>query len=321
MLAFVLLAALQTDLPAELVTLGKIKARMRQNLDRLPNYTCLETIERDQSREGKPFERLDLIKMEVANVGTRELYSWPGSRRFDEKGLTDLVIGGMAGTGDFALHARTVFRSNTPIFTYRGAEATALRYDYSVSRWLSGYRITTHISLTQKISAEVPYRGSFWVGAKSLELTRLAVYVDEIPIELGIHSADTRIDYGRVRIGHSEFLLPQSAEVELRYRNGTARRNRIAFSNCRQYAAESAVRFDDAPGDAASARTAVTEIELPAGFVIEAELEKPIDSDKVRCRRPRRSAAASSRTARRRPSNSARRARARPHPRPWPAPG
>ena len=50
--------------------LAPIKAKMADNLARLPNYTCLQTIERShRDARKKRFERQDLVRLEVALFG------------------------------------------------------------------------------------------------------------------------------------------------------------------------------------------------------------------------------------------------------------
>src|SRR5438045_2730322 len=69
----------------ERLLLAQIKAKMADNLARLPNYTCLQTIERShRDARKKRFERQDLVRLEVALVGGRERFAWPGANRIDE---------------------------------------------------------------------------------------------------------------------------------------------------------------------------------------------------------------------------------------------
>ena len=275
----------QAEAPREWVLLGRIKQQMAQNLSRLPDYTCLETIERSTRPGGSgSFQRLDLLRVEVAQVGSKELFAWPGARRFEEKSLGEMVGVGAIGTGDFALHARSVFRSSVPTFRYLGEQELngrrTLGYEYRVTRFNSGYIV--HTSGGQ---ATVPYRGSFWVDAGTLELLRLDVQADEIPPELGISSVATQIHYGSTRIGPSDFLLPQSAEVLLTLPSGAAKRNRIEFTHCRQYSTEAVVSFgppaEEQPvAGAGAGGKRITEIELPAGLSLVTALETEIDSEK-----------------------------------------
>ena len=92
------------------VLLARIRLRMKDNLERLPNYTCRQTIERSQRlSSSRRFRLVDAIRLEVALVGGKELFAWPGETSFQDREISQLVSGGAIGNGDFALHARSVF--------------------------------------------------------------------------------------------------------------------------------------------------------------------------------------------------------------------
>src|SRR5215472_16191853 len=124
-----------------------------------------------------------MLRLEVALVDGKELFSWPGAGRFEDRGIGEIVGRGAAiGNGSFATHARSVFLSHAPKFTYVGAATLngrrAIRYDYRIAQMLSGYQI--HVGDHQ---AFVAYHGSFWVDADSLDLIRLDVRADDLPPE------------------------------------------------------------------------------------------------------------------------------------------
>src|SRR5437764_679954 len=82
----------EQDLSPELLLLAKIKVKMAENLGRLPNYTCQQTIERSRRRPpGRKFEMLDTVRLEVALVEGKELYGWPGADRIAESEIANLV--------------------------------------------------------------------------------------------------------------------------------------------------------------------------------------------------------------------------------------
>lgn len=284
----------QEGLSPELLTLARIKQRMGAVAARLPNYTCLETIERSEATGSSgEFVRLDLLRLEVAHAGDKELYAWPGAGRFEGKGPSEMIGVGMIGSGDFAAHVRDIFLGRSPTFRYLGEEdasgVRAVRYAFQVSQLNSGYTIHSAMG-----SAVVPYHGSFWADAGSLDLIRLEVRADEIPEELGISRLVTNIRYAMSRIGGPSFLLPRSAEVQLTPPSGMIRRNRIEFTNCRQYLAESVVKFEAAEAaPAAGAAPPVKQIDLPADLSLAVSLETPIDSetsavgDAIRARVPK----------------------------------
>ena len=162
---------------------------------------------------------MDTLRLEVALVNGEELFSWPGAGKFEEKGIGEIVAGGTTTTGDFAAHARTVFVSKLPTFTYAGEEVrqnrSVVRYDYQVAAFISGY----DVRVGEK-RATVASRGSFWADRETRDVLRLEVRADEIPPELGLSGVITGIDYGKVRIANSDFLLPQRVEVVASYTSG-----------------------------------------------------------------------------------------------------
>ncbi|MBI3698455.1 MAG: hypothetical protein HY238_26895 [Acidobacteria bacterium] len=268
----------QADLADHELLLEQIKDEMASNLARVPNYTCLETIERSQIHTTSRNSHItDTVHLEVAVVNHKELFAWPGAVQIEERGIGELVGGGTTTTGDFTLHARTVFLSYAPVFTYAGEEVRrgrrTVRFDYSIS-----LRESNYLMKVGNKQARVAYHGSFWADRESLEVARLEVRADEIPSELGVAEAITEIEYGKVRVGNSDFLLPGSVQFAMRRVAGEEYRNRTTFTRCRQYVGEAFVSFDmpstERPADAGKQAAAM---ELPPGLVFEARLKKPID--------------------------------------------
>src|ERR1700730_3480744 len=101
----VALAQAQTD------NLAKIKAAVGENLSRLPNYTCTESIEQSERllSEGKPkillFEK---TRLEVAFVEGKELFGWPGAAKIDQPDVARMIKGSI-GNGYFGLFSKTIF--------------------------------------------------------------------------------------------------------------------------------------------------------------------------------------------------------------------
>lgn len=271
--------AAQTDsLPPELLQLGKIKIRMIERLTRQPNYTCIETIERSRRRNGsRKFELVDTLRLEVALVEGKELFAWPGERSFHETELNQMVQGGAIGNGNFALHARAVFSSGGPSFTYAGpveldGKAT-VRYDFRVAQMASGYHIRSGGR-----EAVVGYHGSFWADAETLDITRLEISADDLPPILQLQAAADRMSYAPIRIGEADFLLPVESELSMVDYFGTESRNRVRFTACRQYQGESVLTFGDAPPESAPEPVKAANVELPEGLLLDLALETPIGS-------------------------------------------
>jgi hypothetical protein len=278
-LAFALLATAQSSgLPPEILLLSKIKRQAKQDLSRIPNFTCLETIERtSRTSESKPFSAVDVVLVEVAHVGDRELFAWPGASHFESADLSPMIGSGLASNGEFVSHARSVFVGEYGVIRYAGIEEVrgrpAARYDYQISPAFSGY--TVHNAGRASL---IGVKGSFWADSSTVDLLRLTAVGTAIPVGLGVRLVSTVLDYGRVRIGTSDYLLPQAATVQIALDTGVEQRNRIEFTHCRQYSTESVLSFadPDMKGPDAPAIGRVVEVFLPPDLIVTAGLETPI---------------------------------------------
>jgi hypothetical protein len=278
----------QPGAPGEYALLSKIKQTMKRNLQRVPNYTCLETIERSQrlprslvvSRDGGPgpFRPQDIVRLEVAEVEGKEFFSRPGARDFHETSLEAFVNGGMIGNGIFALFTKDIFATDAPTYHFGGKgnmEGRELvRYDYWAPYLGSGYTVKSEFG-----AAEVAFYGSFWADPQTLQAVRLDVRADDIPAYIGLTDTRTRINYAIVRIGTSDALLPQSAEMTVHQLSDYESRNRIEFTHCSQYTAESVISFDT---ETAASSSRANRIEIPAGLTLAIGLERDIDLESAR---------------------------------------
>ena len=267
----------KSGLPREVLLLARIKEKMSINLAQLPNYTCLQTIERSERRAPSKRVRLvDTLRLEVALVNGREMFSWPGADGFEEEELREIVPTGAIGNGAFGLHARSVFLSGFPVITYAGKEELdgrkLLRYDYKVGLMVSGYRLRIGDAV-----GEVPYHGSFWADPETLDLFRLDVIADDIPPHIPLQSAGLKMEYERVSIGDGSFLLPSLGVLSMVDLSQNESRNEIRFTECRQYSGESVLSFAEPPPIEDTPTVVPPEIvELPPGLRLPLKLEVPI---------------------------------------------
>jgi hypothetical protein len=232
----------------------------------------LQTIERSRRRaDGRKFEPLDRVRLEVALVEGKEVFGWPGGDKIAESEITNLVSGTI-GNGDFALFLKSIFLGSGATFRYAGETTLegkrAIRFDYVVPLLTSGY----HLRVPPR-EALVPYHGSFWLEPESLDLLRLELVVDAIPPYLGVAAASDAMDYGRAEIGGLSFLLPRQSELDMTDLNGRENRNRTRFTACRQFTGESTLSFGDVLASAP---------EAAAGGTKNAELPKEFEGDLYR---------------------------------------
>ena len=242
-LACVLWLPAQTDTPRQVELLARIRQHMKSRLGQVPNYTCLETVERSEQASGTAkFKTVDTIRLEVAEVNGNELFARPG-KKFEAAHPSVYVKNGLTANGMFAMHSRALFLENTARFTYAGEDEIdgrkLVRYDYQVAQAASGFRITTGGR-----QAAVAYHGSFWSDPQTLDTYHFRLVAESIPPELGVTDAGMDVDYQSVAIGSAEALLPKRADLSSTEASGKRLRNITTFSNCKHYGSESVITFD-----------------------------------------------------------------------------
>ncbi len=282
MIVLAALAQPPQPLPEHVVKLAQIRRNVQASVLQVPDYACLETIQRYGRQSVKqPFKHIDTLQLEVGVIGNKEVYSWPGAETFEDGAPGELVSGGTVSTGEFMQLLRAVFVGGMSVITWHGEEELngrrAMRYDYTLPMF--GYRSQVKLSGG---SGDVSLKGSFWADAETLELMRLESRADEIPPMLPLAEMTSRIDYGRMAVQGRQIWFPQSAETRLVELSGQETRNRIEFSHCRQYAGVSKLSFEDVKVEATAAAAKVEKVELPAGVVLDLRLETGIDSATAR---------------------------------------
>lgn len=297
-------------LPPSVILLRRIKDHLKREFSSLPNYTCLETAQRLNKRPGpkSTLRSVDTVRLEVLNTGSHELYAAPGESDFREDSPFAFSTNGLAASGLFASFVQTLFVHDNGIFKFEGeqaADSTSLRvrgdegfaaslllprsesdrlgrrtvrYDYTVPLLSSGW----HIQLAHG-GGDVAMKGAVWIDADSLDLVRLKVQADDIPVTLRINDATIVLDYARTRIGEADVLLPQSGEVSMEHKSGEFSRNLLDYTHCRNFQAQSTLSFAvsevrfDTP---AAAQPAPRADPLPGGLTVNIRLSTAL-SDKL----------------------------------------
>jgi hypothetical protein len=285
LLAGLCVAALGNGAQTPVPELQSIRTHMMQTLANQPNYTCLETVERSRrDKNARQYEPIDTLRVEVGLVNGKEMFGWPGSKQFEDRDIRELIPSGMFGTGDFALHARSVFGTNVPTFQPRGEwpleDHAAIRFDFQVKRVQSGFRVRVG-----EVMRVVGYHGSFYADPLSLDVRRLEIIGDDIPPALMLSQISDVMDFKSVPIGSGDFLLPAASEEILVDSEGHATRNLLEFSSCRQFTGKSKVSFDD-PGPAETRAVSPRqepqqELKLPGNLQVILRFTGEIDLDSV----------------------------------------
>jgi hypothetical protein len=270
-------AAPAQDLSPEMKLWVRIKLHMHEELAHLPNYTCLETLTRFQKvpRPGvRPrLEPLDTVRLEVVYADGREWYGSPGDRILSVDKPESFVGSGMIGTGAFAITLHNVIEASTA--SYGGEEelggGKAVRFDFRVPG------APLEVTLREGVG-NVGEEGSIWVDPQSLDFIRMESRAINIPSDLPLDEASTVVSYAHTRIGDLLGLLPQQADMHMLVTSGVESYDRIEFTHCRTFSAQSEIRFDAAPPDhveqAAPVRHAMEAV--PAFLPILMQLATPV---------------------------------------------
>ncbi len=240
MLAVGLAAAVCARPQSSGASFAEVRQKLVKALAESPKYTCTETLDQWRRRRGgAQFEPVERFRLDVANIGGRELFSWPAGGTMNEQDVSEMV-GGMAGNGDFSAFLDSLLSINAEFTT--GAEDQrdghlALRFGYRVSRKESPWSLKVGPSQTT-----VGYHGSIWIDQQTpgnLEVTADA----EDTRSLGFKSVTRVQRYEAIRIGDSDAIVPISAELRATERNGSETRTTIQFGGCRQYSVTSTIQF------------------------------------------------------------------------------
>jgi len=191
--------------------LQKIRSRTAANLAQLPNYTCHEVMNRFL-RRGGTWNQLDRVKIEVGFIGNEELFARPGEDHFTERVIDRVIQHGTVGNGAFGTHIEIIIMGNLADFKYAGTgkkdRHQTFRYDFSVPLERSHFLIKH--SSTQGL---VPYEGSVWVNAVTLDLVQVDLHVKHIAPYIGVRWIEEVIHYEVMHIANTEVLLPRKSEL------------------------------------------------------------------------------------------------------------
>lgn len=269
----------QTGLPPEAIRLAAVKQKMAGFLSRMPDYTCVETIDRSlQKSKSEPIYLADRLRLDIAFIGNKEVYSWPGAKSFEEKRLADLVGNGMVSDGDFAMHTGSLFTRDGAQIRFAGDELLAgnkaSRYDYVIPSLSSSWNLRSASN-----SGRVGTRGSFWIDPDGLGLLRVELDAQDIPAELKIDAVHVKIGYAKVRVHGEDISIPKTADTLLDEAAGPRNINHVEFTECREYRVQSVISFDSAGETSASKAGTLEAITIPPALLLPLRLDQAIDSD------------------------------------------
>jgi hypothetical protein len=278
--------------------LAKARDKMLERTERLPNYMCVQTVDRRYLKPEKPefpvlscddlsarstkknyrlkLEGTDRLRLDVKVSGGTEIGSWAGASHFEDGNVMKLMKGPY-GTGGFGTFLTDIFSGPSSVrFFFEGEDFVdslkLLKYRFEVARDASHYMV--HAGSEWIYTG---YDGDVWIDPTSFELRRLRVRTGELPEETGACESTTTVEYATMRVGAGDFLLPQRSNLHFLMRDMGESDVATTYSACHQYHAESSLVAE--PSTIAGPATARFPISIPAGLVVTLKLDQPIDTD------------------------------------------
>jgi hypothetical protein len=213
----------------------------------LPNYACTEFMTRYESTS-RPvnWHALDVVSAEIFHETGIETYKnvsidgKPTHKEMDK-------LQGSWSTGEFSSLMSDLFSPATAaefrmVRQATIATKTARVYDFQVDRNHSHWHVETNSQ-----SIYPAYKGSVWIDPEGARVLRIEIQSRAIPVGFPLDTAETVVEFGRVRIGAQDYLLPVHAE-SLSCERGTSNcsRNSIGFRNYHKYDANSNIQYPTA---------------------------------------------------------------------------
>jgi len=213
----------------------------------LPNYVCLELINRYQS-DSKPanWQAVDRIQTNVVYENGKEDYrNLMVNGRAVNKTMEQMD--GAWSTGEFGTMLLNLFSPATAAdFRYshmsRSSGIGSRVYDFTVDHQHSRWDVKM---ASQEYSPA--FRGSVWIDPQTARVLRIEMEAFGFPTTFPTDHVESATDYEYVRLGDAQqYLLPVHSET-LSCERGTplCSRNVIDFRNYHKYSGESTVTFGD----------------------------------------------------------------------------
>ena len=280
------ISGVRAEDPAE--TLQRARNKLRDAARELANYACTETVERryydasprstaaDEPPE-KLLEGTDRLRLEVTLANGREIFSWPGATRFDTRNIDSIIRQGPIGSGSFAAHLLAIANAPENQFSFQTATTEEgerlFEHRFFVPLGSSHYRIRAGGSWDT-----VPYEGSVRFSSDG-KIRELRVHTNSFPPASPITAVDAEVSYPPRATDGDEALLPSQSELRIRFKSGRETVNVTTFSDCREYQAESTLRFEDVTQvSGAQSHASVTNLLLPIGLPVRLELTSRLDA-------------------------------------------
>jgi hypothetical protein len=214
-------------------------------LEHLPNFRCIQETHRFTAPLKTPdqLKEADSFKDDLVYEGGRERY-----QRIEVNGVKPENAGvqnkGIHSRNEFGSMLRGLFDPDTAASYKWAGRAMAMGvlcqvFDVQVSRAKSNFAL--NYGGRRELAA---YIGRVFIDEETGMVRRLTIQGEGLEKDFGLQSPALSLDYGLVKIGKNDYLLPLRSVLQLRHAKAFVR-NETVFRNYRAFAAESQIKYND----------------------------------------------------------------------------
>jgi hypothetical protein len=203
----------------------------------LPNFTCTEVTKRsvDFNGDGKWRTRDTLTELLSYRdrVETRTMLEVNGNASHTERG----AMKGVFSAGEFGGVLQAVFRNESKAdFLWKETDSlnsgTVEVYDYHVDSGNSTFSVIG----SEGMQVKVGFHGQVFIDGSTRRARRVTLTADNLPANFSTHATSISVDYDYVPINGLKYLVPVSAELELKQGLHEAMVNTMEFRDYKRFA-------------------------------------------------------------------------------------
>ncbi len=211
----------------------------------LPNFMCLEAIDRADDRKGAgSWKHLDSI-VELLRYQDRAEDRTVLQVDGEKSSLHVDDLEGARSNGEFGSVLQAIFEPDAEArFTWQKTEERegdlVHVFAYSVDLKHSSYYVSDHRGARTRAA----FHGLIFVDDHTRAVRRLVAQTEGMPRTFGIRSSWIAMNYDYVAINRHDYLLPTAGEVGMVQDKGKVVRNELRFSDYRRFGSRSKINYN-----------------------------------------------------------------------------
>ena len=211
-------------------------------LDQLPNFRCVQETHRftAPARSPSQLKEADSYLAELIFEDGKERYQ-PLQANGEKADIAPTAGKGVSSRNEFGSLLRGLFDPDVAATYHWSGRSMAMGvlcqvFEFSVSRAKSNFVLHAGRTVTT-----AGYTGRVFIDEETGLVRRLTIQ-GAVPIDFGLQSPALSLDYGMVKIGEKDYLLPLRSVLQLR-QGKVFVRNETVFRGYRKFEAESQIKF------------------------------------------------------------------------------